>query len=239
VGPVIGGRRLTLSRFARAAAAAVGFSAGALGLAACGSSPKALADRSPQQILDAAAAAVKATSSFHATALGKNGSETLSTDINVFKNGDAAGNVVLNGSRIDMVAVGTTVYFNASQKVWETLHIAASAAATLAGKWAPVPAAAGVDVSGLNYQSITKQITDPGKVTYSSPSLTTIDGHKVIVLHFVQGSSSGTWYVADSGPAYPVRFVGGGGTSETLNLDDWNQGTVPTVPASTVALPGG
>ncbi|HEV8064595.1 MAG TPA: hypothetical protein VGP46_07175, partial [Acidimicrobiales bacterium] len=62
-------------------------SAGAFGLAGCGSSPKALADESPQQILTASAAALKSTSSFHATAVGQNGPETLSTNIDVFKNG--------------------------------------------------------------------------------------------------------------------------------------------------------
>ncbi|MGH9169987.1 MAG: hypothetical protein ACRD0Z_03830 [Acidimicrobiales bacterium] len=237
MGPFAGSRRLTRAALLRAAVAG-GVLAAAAALAGCASpSTGPLATRSPQEILKAAATALKSSNSFHASALGKNGSETLSTDLDVFRNGDSSGQVVLNGSPIGMVAIGKIVYFKASKATWETLQLSATDAASIAGKWAAVPSSAGVDVSGLNYQSIEKQISDPGKVSYSKPRTTTLNGHKVIVVQY-GGSTGGTWYIADTGPAYPVRFVSGGSTSELVNLSGWNSGTQPSAPPDTVVVPG-
>jgi hypothetical protein len=204
------------------------------GLAGCGSSTP-LADQSGEQILKAAAAALRGSSSFHFAAT----SPVFDLSVSTYKNGDSSGLITggFKGS-IQFFATPSTLYFDTTTAVWQQLGVNRVAAAPLANKWAVVPSAARAAFKGLNYQTLASQMT-PADVTYTKHGTTTIGGEKVLVVSWKAGPKSGTWYVAATGTPYPVRFVESGSQAQTVDLTGWNAQPSASPPSNTVALPGG
>jgi hypothetical protein len=223
-------------------AVAAGALATALGLAACGSTPSgsssSFSSESPQQILKAAADALKSSTSFQANGSGTSGTETLDLSMSVFRNGDISGQESNHGQVIKLLTVGGKVYLNGTATAWEALGVPASAATLLSGKWAVVPASDSINL--VAYTKMEQQLTAPGKVTYKRLGTSTINGEKVVGVSYTSPHvGTITFYVADSGTPYLVRLdqrTSGG--SSTMTISDWNQQSAPSAPTDTMVVPG-
>jgi hypothetical protein len=178
---------------------------------------------SADEILDKARAALLAASSVHVKgALSKDGAG-YGLDLRLKKGAGARGSVVSQGSRIGLLRIGSTVYLTPDAAFWKQATGSASAARTFAGKSLKVPSGnagalqpfvALTDVGQLFGTSL----APAGAVTKGE--ITTVAGHRAIVLH-VQGGDAGDVYVAVDGTPYPLRLSYGKRKPQHVDLDGY------------------
>ena len=185
------------------------------GCAAGTSTGSGLQNKPPAEVLQVAAAALKAAKSVSIT--GSAGSGLIGYDLRIKGNslhiqgeslrinGDSQTvTLTLTGGTAEITTIGGDTYLKADQGGLQMLGAPRSVQRHLAGLWLDVPPA---DFSfgprPLTTGSIAMQLT-----RYPSPIKPTVtrailDGLKVVVLTYQDGSKL---YVANSGPAYPLRW---------------------------------
>lgn len=214
------------------------FAAGAVGAAGCGSSSSStngVTNESAQQILQSAASAVKGAQSFQASS----GSPTLKIDVRVFSNGDLRGTITEKGGVLTLIVADKKDYLSASPATWESLGVPASQAAPLKGKFVVLSSASASSLGTVTFSKVETQLAKPGG-TLSKIGTKTINGQSVVGVRYTGNSSNpaATWYIATTGPAYPVEYVRTGSGATTVTVSGWNSGSPPTPPTNTTIVAG-
>ncbi|MHB8246325.1 MAG: DUF2092 domain-containing protein [Acidimicrobiales bacterium] len=222
----------------RVALGGAGLIAGASLLSACGGSSNGLSSQSPQKILAATLKALSSASSTHISGTVTTGSQTVTIDMTMFKNGDSDGSFGLSQTPGELLIVGNTIYFKGSAKFWEGLSgsggagIPAADAAKLANKWVSLPSSSSSSFASFTLKgfaaSLTKSASKLKKV-----GTKTIDGQQAVG---IQGRTQGTLWIAASGTPYPIEAVKSSTSNQHVTFSNWNQGTPPTAPAGAVSI---
>lgn len=119
------------------------------------------------------------------------------------------GSYVKKGATYDHITVGGGSYLKTSAAGWEAMGNAPDVASMIAGQWQRTGSAP----SGTEWPSRAIFVTELGlreSAQDATVARATLDGRPVVVVTYSDGSKL---YVANTGPAYPVRFdvTGNGG----------------------------
>lgn len=158
------------------------------------------------QILAKATAALKAAKSFRMKGDVSSEGEKVKLDVKV-NNTDTSGTVEVNGAPVEIIKVGTSLYFKGSEAFWKAVGGAKGEqiAILLKDKWAKAP------TSDKQYSSLAS-LVDPDKLldpegTITKGSAKDINGTPAIGL-VSSKADGGTLYVATTGEPYPLRLEG-------------------------------
>jgi hypothetical protein len=209
-------------------------------LAACGGSgSNGEAGKSAKQIVADAGKAAKAASSVRMTGSIPGPKGSLSVDLQVAKPSSATGTINLEGTKVRIVRIGSTVYVNGDRAFWTKL-LGPGAAKRFAGHWlktsASQPNFAGfARLTDIN-QFFKGAVQSHGAL--EKKGTTTYKGQQVIAI--VDAGNGGTFYVAAKGQPYPVAILAGSGSSKgAIQFTDWNAKVSAVAPTGAVALPTG
>jgi len=216
---------------------------GILGSAiSAGASGNGVAAQSPRQILAAATRAERGAGSFTVSGLVHDGSQTTGLNVTANSAGNGFGSVTLNGQKVQIVKVGSNVYFRGGAGFWRNQG-GSSAAAIFANRWVEGPASNSAFQQLASFFS-TSQLTDQflGNSS-SSASLTkagtsSINGQPVLVLngHDRTGNAGGSIFIATTGQPYVIRvtLAPGGSATGGVTFSRFNAPVNPSAPKGAI-----
>jgi hypothetical protein len=206
-------------------------------LAGCGgggSGSNDEASKSATAILADAKRAALAAGSARVTGTIHDAGQTIGLDLKITRRG-GGGTMTLQGSKLDIIRLGKSVYIRAPSSFYEKVGAGKAAGQLLNGRWLKAPASTPdfADLASLTDMNafVAEALKPDG--TVSKGGQTTIDGQKAIEL---KSSKGGSLYVAATGKPYPIEFKGDGGSSGTLKLSDWGSATAPTAPKNAIDI---
>jgi hypothetical protein len=192
----------------RPSAAPIAAVAAALAIAACGgASPgNGVAAKPASTILARAKAAAATARTVHVAGALKSSGLAVGLDLDLVAGKGGQGRMILNGSSVNIKAIGKVAYFNASPAFWKK-YAGAAAARFLHGNWLKMPTStAGFSsvIALTDVRQLFGSFLGSGHPAVTKGKTTTIGGRAAIGL--VNKASGGTLYVATSGPPYPLAF---------------------------------
>ena len=129
-----------------------------------------------------------------------------------------SGTIGVDGASIEIIRVGSDVYFKADEAFW-TSTAGAAAANLFNGKWVKIPAT----TQGFDSFAQLSKVKDFMTGLFGSASgkvelvgTTDYEGQSAYEL----SDSDGTLYIAAEGEPYPVALVGK--NDQSLTFSDWN-----------------
>jgi hypothetical protein len=117
-----------------------------------------------------------------------------------------SGSYVDKGSTYEYIMTSDHSYLKTGAAGWEAMGNAPDVATMMAGQWQT----AGPGRSGMEWPSRAIFVTELGlreSAQDATVAQATVDGRRVVIVTYQDGSKL---YVANTGPAYPVRFVAAG-----------------------------
>jgi hypothetical protein len=231
-----------------AAAVVVPFVILAVSSCAASASSGGLESKSPSEVLQAAAAALRAAKSVYIT--GSAGRPLLGAALHLrgaslrvkgesarIKGGSQTITLTLAGGSAEVTRIGGDTFLKADQGGLKILGAPRSVQRHLAGQWLDVPARDFSFGPGLFTTGFTaKQLTRYPSPLKPGVRQATLDGSKVVVLTYQDGSKL---YVADSGPAYPLRWDYKVPHPATANFTDYGANVHIAEPSGAVDVDGG
>ncbi|HEY6378960.1 MAG TPA: hypothetical protein VI316_07250 [Candidatus Dormibacteraeota bacterium] len=190
---------------------------GVLTLSACGSSGSGSGasgeiDRSTDQIISDTAAAIKGAHSFHMHGNFTSGGDAVGLDLHIGGPQSVSGSITLKGTTAKLVLVNGDTYIQG--KEFFAVFGNAQAAALVGDNWVKLPASAASSVQTsfalfADTSTFSHCFLSTGSGTSLNKSASTLNG--VAVIELTGGGS--TLDVAATGPTYPLRVSGSGGSS--------------------------
>ena len=120
--------------------------------------------------------------------------------------------------KLEITAIGDAVYLKGDQKTWEMFGVPAAAGRALANKWVKVPPGQVTNLSGFSLDDLAAQLAEADNPLEPGVEQTTLDGNKVVVISQQDGSKL---YVANTGPAYPLRGEMKGANAGRIDLTEY------------------
>lgn len=209
-------------------------------LAGCGSSSSSssengLAQKSPEQILQAAKQAAHEASTVRVKGSIANEGKALAIDLSLEKGKGATGSLTIEGSRVEIVDLENSIYIKGSPAFYSKIA-GPSAAQLLAGKWLKAPASSGSFSSFSQLGNLEKLIdsvlSEHG--TLKNSGTKTVQGKKAVGVTDTQ--KNGTLYVSLEGKAYPLEIGKSGAGGGSIVFEQWNQPVTITAPANAVNI---
>ena len=150
----------------------------------------------------AADAAFKAAKTVHVRGTFLVGNRTEKFDLR-FEGGSTTGTFTINGATIHMVTVGGNAYLKAGKRGWAAMGNPPDTQGLLANKWVKSGSAKQMltpfSLATFASELTAEEFAHGGTVAQS----TLARAKKVVVVTYPDGSKL---YVANTGPAYPLRF---------------------------------
>lgn len=176
-------------------AAAVILALAATGGCAGGEETNGLERKPAAEVQQAAAAALRDAKNVHVTGLRLGVDRAAPVDLRLQdKRSSVTG--ALTGAQFEIIKVGEDVYLKGDQAVWQALH-APPPVEGFAGQWVKLRS------GQVKLDSLVSRVTDNAWRTEPTVQQATLDGKKVVTL---SRQDSSKLYVANTGPAYPVRI---------------------------------
>jgi hypothetical protein len=191
------------------------------------------AGKSANQIAkDAYNAAVNAKSVRVNGDVATNGQQ-LGVDLNIRQGNAVAGSLTLEGNAVDMVVMGTEVYFSASAAYYESQGESATVANELNDKWVKLPKSEAKDFAQFEHLSQLLGSLDHPTGTLSKAGTSTVAGMAAVL---VQSSKGGVVAVANRGTPFPLQLLAGTAGSGSLTFSGWNKPVTIKRPPSYIDL---
>lgn len=186
-----------------------------------------LETKTAADVLQEAAGALGAAKSVHLVGTGP------STNMDARIQGSSAtGTFGQGGAQIGFTIVGNATYIKTGQAGLKALGAPEAVQRQYAGQWLKVSPR---DVMGFSLADLASQLT-----TYQGPlepkvRQATLNGTKVVVVSWQNG---GKLYVANTGPAYPLRGEFTGQDAGVMDFTEYGTLVGITAPASAIDLTG-
>jgi hypothetical protein len=207
-------------------------------VAACGgSSGNGVASKSPEAIIRAASDAIKHARSVHVSGSIVATGTPLHLDLALLAGKGGRGQVSEGALSFRLVALGPTVYLYGSPAFWQR-YAGATAAKAINGRW--VKATAAGPLSSLASLTNMQRLIDGILLSHGSLSkgpTTTINGRQAVKVSDPTGGGT-FYYVATTGPPYPIEIRRRGADSVQITLDRFDQPVSLTPPANAVSASG-
>jgi hypothetical protein len=192
-----------------------------------------LEQQSAAQVQQAAVAAFKSAKSVHVsgTAPVEKG-QPAGIDLRMQGN-SSTGTMELEGAKLQITAIGDTLYLKADQKTWETFGVPTAAGQLLADKWVKVRSGQVTGLSGFSLDDLASQMSETDHPLEPTVEQSTLEGRKVVVLSQRDGSKL---YVANTGRPYPLRVEKQGADAGRIDLTEYNADFNITAPSDAVDI---
>jgi hypothetical protein len=191
------------------------------------------AGKSANQIAkDAYNAAVNAKSVQVNGDVATNGQQ-LGVNLNIRQGNAVAGSLTLQGDAVDMVVIGSEVYFSASGAYYESQGESASVANELNDKWVKLPKSEAKDFGQFEHLGQLLGSLEHPTGTLSKAGTSTVAGMAAVL---VQSSKGGVVAVANHGTPFPLQLLAGSAGSGSLTFSGWNKPVTIKKPPSFIDL---
>jgi hypothetical protein len=210
----------------------------ALLVAGCGgssSSGNGVADKSPDQILEASKTAAKEADSVHIEGSILSKGKPIALNMQLLAGKGGKGTISQEGFTIALIQTNGAVYINGSAAFYR--HVAGPAAAQLLqGKWLKAPAGSGelASLASLTDLSTLIDTALANHGTLTKGHTTTIEGQPAIAL--LDAAKSGALYVATTGKPYPLQITKAGAEKGQVSFNRWNQPVTLTAPSGAIDI---
>jgi hypothetical protein len=193
--------------------------------------------KTPAQILADVRAATATATSVHVAGTVPQGASPIVLDLNVSNSQTATGSMQINGQPIDVIRIGTTVYFKAPTAFYSAQGVSAAGANLLGGRWVKVPASMATSSSYASFFALTDLHTLTGSLLAPTGPVTTagqgtVQGTKVI---YLADGTKGKLAVSLQGKPYPLQVTPAKGSSGQVSFS-WDAPVSVSAPAGAVDL---
>lgn len=198
-------------------------------LAGCGSGD----DRTGQELLDDATAALREAGSVHVDATIAQDGQEGELDLHIQEDG-AVGTVSMDGQEVELLLTGDQAFMQAGADFWSAFGVPAEAAAQFEGQWLLLPADQVPDMGPLSLDGLVDELSAPDSGVQEEVTEGEVDGEDVLVLTTEDGS---TMSVLAGDDSYPVRFDDKGEDSPGVtNLSRFGEKEDISAPADYIDL---
>ena len=147
-------------------------------------------------------------------------------DLDVTRNGDAAGTISQRGTTLHVVAADRKIYLKVTPAFLREASMPASACATACGKWVEVSSAEASELTGdFSIQQLVTPLVSMAKP--AAAGKVTVRGQPAWVLRAGDGS---TVAVSAGAQHYPLLARRGGNLHEVVEFSQWNSVATPKPP---------
>jgi hypothetical protein len=156
-------------------------------------------------VAQAAEAAFKAAKTVHVRGTFLADGRTEKFDLR-YEGGSTSGTFTVNGATIQMVTVGDTAYLKADKRGWAAMGNPPDTQGLLANKWVKSGSARDM-LTPFSLATFASELTAEEFTHGGTVAQSTLVGQNVVVVTYPDDSRL---YVANTGPAYPLRFDAAG-----------------------------
>jgi hypothetical protein len=203
-------------------------------LTGCGSgtSTNGLEDKSPAQIQEEAAAAIKGAKGVHVMGTSITDGTPAQVDLRI-QNGSSSGTITLEGADFEITRVGEVIYVKADEAALESLGVPPEMDGRGAGRWLKLAPEEASGLGGFSLDSFAQQLIMNESALETEAEQTELDGRRVVVISMQDGSRL---YVANTGPAYPIRGELKGANEGRIDFSKYGVDFEITAPENYVEL---
>ena len=191
-----------------------------------------LEKKSAAQVRKKVGAALRTAKSIHVTVAGSDSGQLPQLDLRI-QGSSSTGAMGLGGVQYQVTTVGGGTYVKGDQRVWEAFGMPAAVQQRLAGRWVKVRPQQFASLEAFSLDSLAAGLTRNDSRLMAKVERATLDGRKVLVLRKRDGSRI---YVANTGPAYPLRTVGKGPNALRIDFTEYGVDFHITTPSDVVDL---
>ena len=188
-----------------------------------------LEHKSPADVLQQAAAALKGATSVHV--VGGSGDGRIDARI---QPGAATGTLSKDGHKVRVTIIGSDGYFYADRAGIQMMGIPREVQGQVAGRWLKMKFS-GSAFTGFTLAGLAAQLTSYTGPLEPKVSQATLNGKQVVVVSWRDG---GRLYVANTGPAYPLRGDFKGAQAGRVDFTDYGAHVQITAPANVINIGG-
>lgn len=191
-----------------------------------------LENQSAARVLRAATAALRTAKSVHVKGAGvSDQGKPVQVDLR-FQGRSGSGTIEQQGAKLAVVTVGDDTWIKGDQRAWKQLGAPTEALPRLAGRWVKTTEQQ-KDLEGFSLDSLAAALAKTDSLLVPTVEQTMLDGKQVVVIGQQDGSRL---YVANTGPAYPLRAENKGKDAGRLDFTEYGIDFHITAP-SNVAQP--
>jgi hypothetical protein len=223
---------------ARAGSVAVVAALLVLSVSACGGSgdggtqSNGLEDETAAQVLQDAAAALESAGSVHVTGTGIADGTPAQVDLRI-QDGSSGGTITLKDARVEITRVGEETYVKGDEAAMGALGVQPEMHGLAADRWLRLTPQESSGLAGFSLDSFAQQLTTSESPLETEVEQTELDGIPVVVVSKQDGSRL---YVANTGPAYPLRAESEGADPGRIDFSEYGSDFQITAPATFVEL---
>jgi hypothetical protein len=196
-----------------------------------GTQTNGLENKSAAQVQQDAAAALKAAKSVHAAGTGTSEGQAVRVDLRI-QGGSLAGTIEQGGGRFEFISIGNDTYFRADEGGMKLMGVPPAIQRLAAGRWAKLSSKQ-MNFQEFSLDSLAAELTNNTSTLASTVEQATLDGNKVVVVSQQDGSKL---YVANTGPAYPLRTDSTGTDPGRLDFTEYGVDFHITAPSNAVDI---
>jgi hypothetical protein len=185
-----------------------------------------LEKKSAADVLQDAATALNGAKSAHVVLTSPNGDHGAVR----IQGGSSTGTLTQAGAHAEITIIGNDNYVKADRAGLKTIGAPPAVQQHDAGRWLKVSAH---DVTGFSLASLASQLTSYNGPLEPKVRQATLNGRKVVVVTWRNG---GKLYVANTGPAYPLRWDFKGPNPSRANLSEFGAPFHITAPSNPIDL---
>jgi hypothetical protein len=186
--------------------------------------------------LDKVKAATAKVKTVHVVGTIAQSSQTLNIDLHLGTDA-AEGTIVVGGGNMDLRLVDGVTYFRGDSKVFAAFGVNPAQAGLVADKWIKDTGGSGPAssfASLLDRKQLFDSVLSP-QGTIKTSGTATVAGKKAFVL-VDSSSDGGKLYVADTGPALPLRIEKNGTGEGRIDFTDYDADVNVTAPSGAVDI---
>ena len=162
--------------------------------------------------------------------------QQLGVNLNIRQGNAVAGSLTLQGNAVDMVVIGSEVYFSASGAYYESQGESASVANELNDRWVKLPKSEVKDFAQFEHLGQLLGSLDHPTGTLSKAGTSTVAGMAAVL---VKSTKGGVVAVANHGTPFPLQLLAGTAGSGSLTFSGWNKPVTIKKPGSFIDLSKG
>jgi hypothetical protein len=197
-----------------------------------GTAGNGLEDQSPAQVVEDAAAALEAAESVHVSGRGGAGGTPAEVDLRI-QDGSGHGTITLEDARVEITRVDDVTYVKGDEDALVALGVQPDVPGLAANRWLQLGPRESSGLEGFSLDSFARQLRTNESPLEAEVEQTELDGDPVVVVSRKDGSRL---YVANTGPAYPLRAESQGADPGRLDFSDYGADVKITAPPVFVEL---
>lgn len=197
-----------------------------------GTPTNGLEDKSPAQIQEEAAAAIKGAKGVHVTGTSITDGAPAQVDLQI-QNGSSSGTITLEGAHFEITRVDEVTYVKADEAALGSLGIPPEMHGLGADRWLKLAPQKASGLEGFSLDSFAQQLTMDESTLTTEVEQTELDGKRVVVISTQDGSRL---YIANTGPAYPIRGDLKGANEGRIDFSEYGVDFQITAPQDYVEL---